>query len=165
MGALEKKPAGSGEPPGHPLQIMPHDAPTAGVRLAVRKARWPSAAGLAYAIVMTLGWFVAGGFGFEWHVFLLMTIWFAWPIVITVGLAIALSWRELALLVFERPSACWCCSPKSYFLRRHRQTNAHELVLDQWTWDAFSACLSPPSNPGSGFIRLSVHDCGSGRPI
>jgi hypothetical protein len=104
-GVLENRPARSGDPPGHSLQIMPHDAPTDDVRLAVSRARWPSAAvqvcaGLAYAIVMTSGWFVAGGFGFEWHVFLFMTIWFAWPIVITVGLAIAVSWRELALIVF-----------------------------------------------------------------
>jgi hypothetical protein len=104
-GVLENRPARSGEPPGHSLQIMPHDPPTDDVRLAVSGARWPSAAvqvcaGLAYAIVMTSGWFVAGGFGFEWHVFLFMSIWFAWPIVITVGLAIAVSRRELALIVF-----------------------------------------------------------------
>jgi len=104
-GELENRPAGSGESPRHPLQIMPHDAPAHGVRLAVRRARWPSAAvevcaGLAYSIVMTSGWFVAGGFPFEWHVFLFMSIWFAWPTVITVGLAIAVSWHELAVLVF-----------------------------------------------------------------
>src|SRR5215813_2986947 len=101
---LENTAAKSGEPPSNPLQIVPHDAPPDGVRFAVRRARWPSAAvevcaGLAYAIVMTSSWFAAGRFGFEWHVFLWMSIWFAWPMIFTVGLAVAVSWRELAILV------------------------------------------------------------------
>jgi hypothetical protein len=104
MGVLENRPARSGEAPRHPLQIMPHDAPTDGVRLAVRRARWPSAAvevcaGLAYAIVMTASWLAVGQVGFRWLGFLSLIIFFAWPLVITVGLAIAVSWRELAILL------------------------------------------------------------------
>jgi hypothetical protein len=109
-GVLENRPARSGEPPEHPLEITPHDAPADGVRRAVRRATWPSAAvevcaGLAYAIVMASSWVVVGGlyqwhkFLFEWHVFLLLSVWSAWPMVITVGLATAVSWRGFAMLV------------------------------------------------------------------
>jgi hypothetical protein len=110
MGHLENMPARSDEPPGHPLEIGPHDRPDDGIRLAVKKATWPSAAvdvcaGLSYAIVMASSWFVMASrfqgheFRFDWHVFLLMSIVFAWPMVITVGLAIAVSWRGFAILV------------------------------------------------------------------
>jgi hypothetical protein len=113
-GVLENRPARCGEPPGRPLEIMPHDPPADGVRRAVRRATWPSAAvevcaGLSYAIVMTSLWIVVTPhhkLGFE-HVFQLMVflyamfaiLWFAWPMVITVGLAIAVSWRGFAMLV------------------------------------------------------------------
>ena len=110
MGALENMPARSDEPPGHPLEIGPHDPPGDGIRLAVKKVTWPSAAvdvcaGLSYGIVMASSWFVMASlyqgreFLFDWHVFLLMSIVFAWPMVITVGLAIAVSWRGFAILV------------------------------------------------------------------
>jgi hypothetical protein len=104
LGVLENRLARSGEPPGHPLEITPHDPPADGVRLAVRRATWPSAAvevcaGLAYAIVMTSTHFVGLGLGFEWHVFLYYIIWHAWPMVITLGLAITVSWRGLVMLV------------------------------------------------------------------
>ena len=83
---------------------MPHDPPADDVRFAVRRATWPSAAvqacaGLAYAIVMASAWFVAGRVAFDWYLFLSMTVLFAWPMVITVGLAIAVSWRGYAMLV------------------------------------------------------------------
>jgi hypothetical protein len=39
MGVLENTPAGSGEQSGHPLQIMPHDAPTGGVSAGAFR-RW-----------------------------------------------------------------------------------------------------------------------------
>ena len=54
---------------------------------------------------MASSWFVMASqyqgheFLFDWHVFLLMSIVFAWPMVITVGLAIAVSWRGFAILV------------------------------------------------------------------
>lgn len=110
MGALENMPGRSGEPPGHPLEIVPHDPPGDGIRLAVKKARWPSTAvhvcaGLSYTVVMASSWFVMGSlyqwnkFLFDWHVFLLMSILFAWPMVITLGLAVAVSWRGVAMLV------------------------------------------------------------------
>ena len=110
MGTLENMPARSSEPPAHPLEIGPHDSPGDGIKLAVKKAMWPSAtvyvcAGLSYAIVMASSWFVVGNlyqwheFLFDWHVFLLMSVMFAWPMVITVGLAIAVSWRGFAILV------------------------------------------------------------------
>jgi hypothetical protein len=109
-GIPENRPARCGEPPGHPLEIMPHDPPADGVRRAVRRATWPSAAvevcaGLSYAIVMASSFFVVGAlyqwhqFLFDWHLFLLTILWFAWPMVITVGLAIAVSWRGFAMLV------------------------------------------------------------------
>jgi hypothetical protein len=103
-GALENPPPRSGEPPGHSLEIVPHDPPADDVRFAVRRATWPSAAvqacaGLAYATVMASTWFVAGRVGFNWQLLLCMTIFFAWPMVITVGLAIAVSWRGYAMLV------------------------------------------------------------------
>ena len=110
IGALENMPARSDEPPAHPLEIGPHDPPGDGIRLAVKEARWRYAAvdvcaGLSYAIVMASSWFVMASqyqgheFLFDWHVFLLMSIVFAWPMVITVGLAIAVSWRGFAILV------------------------------------------------------------------
>jgi hypothetical protein len=109
-GIPENRPARCGGPPGHPLEIMPHDPPADGVRRAVRRATWPSAAvevcaGLSYAIVMASSFFVVGAryqwhqFLFDWHLFLLTILWFAWPIVITVGLAIVVSWRGFAMLV------------------------------------------------------------------
>jgi hypothetical protein len=104
-GVLEDGPAQSGEPPGHSLQIMPHDAPADGIRLAVRRAKWPYAgvevcAGLAYAMVMTASWLAVGHIGFKWSGFLLsLIIFFAWPLVITIGLTTAVSWRELAILL------------------------------------------------------------------
>jgi hypothetical protein len=102
MGAPENMPARSGEPPGHPLEIMPHDPPGDGIKLAVKKATWPSTAvhvcaGVSYAVVMASSWFVMGSlyqwheFLFDWHVFLLMSIVFAWPMVITLGLAVTVS--------------------------------------------------------------------------
>jgi hypothetical protein len=101
-GAPENGPTRSGEPPGHSLEIMPHDPPADDVRFAVRRATWPSAAvqacaGLAYAIVMAS--LDAAWLGFIWQRFLFITIGFAWPMVITVGLAIAVSWRGYAMLV------------------------------------------------------------------
>jgi hypothetical protein len=95
--------ARTGEPPRHLLEIIPHDPPPDRVRFAVRRATLPAAAvqvcaGLAYAIVMTSSWFFVGHLGFDWQVFLVMTIWFAWPIVIAVGLTIAVSWRGFAML-------------------------------------------------------------------
>jgi hypothetical protein len=109
-GVLENMPARSDEPPGHPLEIVPHDPPGDGIRLAVKKAAWPSAAvyvcaGLSYAIVKASSWFVMGNlyqggeFRFDWRLFLLLSVGFAWPMVITVGLAIAVSWRGFAILV------------------------------------------------------------------
>jgi hypothetical protein len=108
IGALENMPARSDEPPAHPLEIGPHDPPGDGIRLAVKEATWRYAAvdvcaGLSYAIVMASSWFVMASqyqgheFLFDWHVFLLMSIVFAWPMVITVGLAIAVSWRGFAI--------------------------------------------------------------------
>ena len=96
IGALENMPARSDEPPAHPLEIGPHDPPGDGIRLAVKEATWRYAAvdvcaGLSYAIVMASSWFVMASqyqgheFLFDWHVFLLMSIVFAWPMVITVA--------------------------------------------------------------------------------
>jgi hypothetical protein len=103
-GTLENRTLRSGESPRHSLEIVPHDPPADDVRFAVRRATWPSAAveacaGLAYAIVMASAFFVAGRLVFNWQLLLCMTIWFAWPMVITVGLAIAVSWRGYAMLV------------------------------------------------------------------
>ena len=109
-GDLKNMPARSDEPPGPPLEVVPHDPPGEGIRLAVKRATWRSAAvyvcaGLSYAIVMASSWFVVGGlyqwhqFLFDWHLFLLMSVVFAWPMVITLGLAIAFSWRGFAMLV------------------------------------------------------------------
>ena len=110
MGVLENSPARSSEPPGHPLEIMPHDPSADGVRLAIRSATWPSAAvevcaGLTYAIVMTLSSVFATGvnpFYSIWHVWPIILhygIWYVWPLVITIGLAVTVSWRGLAMLV------------------------------------------------------------------
>jgi len=112
MGVLES--ARTGEPPRHDaprhsLEIVPHDPPPDAVRFAVRTATLPAAAvqacaGLAYAIVMTSSWIFAGQFDFhwqvfhDWQVFLMMSIWFAWPMVIAVGLTITVSWRGFAIL-------------------------------------------------------------------
>jgi hypothetical protein len=91
------------QPPRHLLEIVPHDPPPGGVRFAVRRAALPAAAvqlcaGLAYAVVMTSSWLFVGHLGFEWHLFLVMSIWFALPIVPAVGLTIAVSWRGFAML-------------------------------------------------------------------
>ena len=121
---------------------------------------------------MASSWFVMASqyqgheFLFDWHVFLLMSIVFAWPMVITVGLAIAVSWRGFAILVaWLRPRDRWRCRPKTRFYRRHHRAIAHELAECEWTWHPCCACLSRHANQGSGLTGAGVYDCGSGRRL
>src|SRR5262249_38424520 len=103
MGTLENRPARSDELPARPLEILSLDPPADDARLAVRRAMWPPVAvqvcaGLTYAVVLASSWFVLLP-GFDWQMFLFFIIWHAWPMVITVGLAVAVSWRGFAILV------------------------------------------------------------------
>jgi hypothetical protein len=53
---------------------------------------------LSYAMLIASWWLVAVHRGFDWLVFLTMSVWFGWPMVITVGLAVTVSWRGFAML-------------------------------------------------------------------
>lgn len=101
---IKVRPAHSGEPPGCPLEIAFHDSQLPALGFVVMSATWRSVAvlltaGLASGLVMALSWLSAGGLGFDWLVTLVMTVFFAWPMVIALGLATTVSWRGLAMLV------------------------------------------------------------------
>jgi len=141
---LENRPACSGGPPGHSLEIMPDDPPGDGARLAVRRAAWPwtaveVCAGLTYGIVVASSELVAFQLGFEWQrllfwqVFLFFIIWLAWPMVITIGLAIAVSWRGFAVLLVGYALAFAGVGTPT-FAYMYTDATAEQMRAFLWTW-------------------------------
>jgi hypothetical protein len=96
------------EPPASPLETVEAQLPPArDVRAAWRGARRTAAvqlvAGLLYALTVTLawGWLAqkqAVGQQMTLQGILLFTWYFAWPIVIVLGLVATISWRGIALI-------------------------------------------------------------------
>lgn len=93
-----------GSPPAHPLAIAWHDdvgltADAASAAAMLRHAAVYVAAGLAFAVVMAMSYLLAGRLGFDWLVAVFLTLFYAWPIAITVCVTVTISWLGVGLVV------------------------------------------------------------------
>lgn len=96
-------------PPAAPLRIGPFSAQTYEASESVwrgprRTVAIQIAAGLTYAAGVTLAWLwliakVANWHEFAWQGFVVFTLFFAWPLVVVIGLVATVSWRGMALVV------------------------------------------------------------------
>jgi hypothetical protein len=82
------------DPPSQRLEIVPAAARDAWrdpwIAVAVHLA-----AGLVYALAMSLAWAWLADAGDAWDVILLLTLFFAWPLVVIVVGIVAMSWRGM----------------------------------------------------------------------
>jgi hypothetical protein len=103
----EPSPEGRAAPPDRPLTITLRDAsasvPAKPEAKAVGSLRMTAAvyilAGLVFASVMTASYLALNGLGFYWLAAAFLLAYYAWPIVMTLSLIAAISWRQVAAVV------------------------------------------------------------------
>lgn len=88
-----------------------------------RTAAVYTVAGLAYAVTLTTLYLGAGGLDFLPLRFLFFALTYAWPVVLTVGLVAAISWRG------------WLAATGVYFLLLAAVTGVAIARSDTFTWD------------------------------
>ena len=96
-------------PPELPLEIVQPETPSNTAVRSVwrgpgRTAAIQVVAGFIYAAGVTLAWTwlaarTAGWQGFVWEGFVMFTLFFAWPLVVVIGLVLTVSWRAMGLVV------------------------------------------------------------------
>ena len=92
------------DPPSQRLEIVSVANPARDAIRAAWRGPWVAvavhvAAGLAYALVVTLVWAWLADSGYAWEGILLFTLFFIWPLVIVVGLIATVSWRAMSVVV------------------------------------------------------------------
>lgn len=87
-----KSQSGPPVPPPRVSEISIHDATGANAWPMYLYASAYLVAGIAFAIVITLSYLRASGFGFDWLAASFLVVTYAWPIVITLCLVATLSW-------------------------------------------------------------------------
>lgn len=127
------------EPPAVPLQIGQPEASSKKAARSVwrgpgRTAAIQIAAGLAYAVGVTLAWIwlagkAVGWQGFAWQGFAMFTLFFGWPVVIVVGLVATVSWRAMALVVLAYAALL---VPAALYLMQGTEVTPALFALNWW---------------------------------